>query len=142
MESPRSKYMRILAATILIITGVAVQAGTGVANAATANANAWPCTQPYCVRGDILGYVEANPSLNLRSAPCATSACAIAGHLPFGAQVAIRCYTLGDWVNGWGGYTNEWDLIINPHADGYLGWASDAWINTGGDTAKMVEKCP
>ena len=30
---------------------------------------------------------------------------------------------------------------VTPNGDGFLGYASDAWINTGGDTSTMVKPC-
>jgi hypothetical protein len=111
------------------------------AHATRATSSGWPCTWFNCVKGDIFGYVEASPSLNVRTAPCASSACGVSSQLPYGTQVAIRCYTRGDTVTGWGGTTNEWDLILD-HGEGFLGWVSDAWINTGGDTATLVAECP
>ena len=110
-------------------------------HATLAASSGWPCTWTNCIKGDIVGYVEASPSLNVRTAPCASSACGVTTRLPYGTQVAIRCYTPGDMVVGWGGRTNVWDLILD-HSDGFLGWVSDAWINTGGATAGMVARCP
>lgn len=117
----------------------------GTASAATAASTpVWPCHYPWCAPSDALGYIEANPSLIVRTAPCLTeSQCGFVRTLPYGKQVAIRCYERGDWVSGWGGTTNVWDLLIDDASggDGFYGWASDAWINTGGDTSTMVSAC-
>lgn len=115
----------------------------GTAHAATAGTPVWPCPYSWCLPSDALGIIEANPSLNVRTAPCLESQCGVVLTLPFGKQVAVSCYELGDTVTGWGGTTNVWDLLINDAAggDGFYGWASDAWINTGGDTSTMVPAC-
>jgi hypothetical protein len=128
---------------VAVAAAAAIAAVPATSQAAMAQGTpVWPCHFSWCLPSDALGYVEASPTLNLRTAPCLnTNQCGIVGSLPYGDEVAIRCYERGDSVTGWGGTTNVWDLILNPNGDGFLGWASDAWIDTGGDTSTMVTQC-
>src|SRR5947209_1093001 len=98
--------------SLLAVTAAVTLLGLADTTAAQAAPARWPCTRPNCTTGDILGYVMANPSVNVRTAPCASSSvCGVVGHIPYNTQVAIRCYERGDTVTGWGGTTNEWDLV-------------------------------
>ena len=127
--------LRAAAASVLALGAFALPVGS-------ANASTTPCTAPWCTKGDIYGTVMAQPALNLRTAPCVDSSkCGIVGSRPYGTVLAIYCYLRGDWVTGWGGTTNVWDLIIHPGGDGWDGYASDAWINTGADASTQVPQC-
>lgn len=70
--------------------------------------------------------------------------------MPYNSVARIYCYTTGASVAGPYGTTNEWDAIdgYTPPGGSYVAYgagkkvfASDAWINTGGDTAKLVRHC-
>jgi hypothetical protein len=65
----------------------------------------------------------------------------IAGKLRFHARVTIDCWEPGAPVSGLWGSTTEWDHIVGFDGTDTLGFASDGFILTGGDTARMVRQC-
>jgi uncharacterized protein YraI len=98
----------------------------------------------------ITGTVEAGLGLNVHSgSPTGT----VVDTMPGGSKVTIYCWTTGPTVTAtWGGSTwttNIWDTVdgyTTPSGQTYafVGgtrvYASDAWINTGGDTSKLITK--
>ena len=92
----------------------------------------------------ITGTVEASPVLNVRNTPN-TSNPPIRS-IPSGATIYIACYTIGQTVTAtWGGQTwttDVWDGLWDGSTGGFNGaYVSDAWVNTGGNTANFVAPC-
>jgi hypothetical protein len=88
--------------------------------------------------GGLTGKVEASPTLNVRSGPGPDHP--VAGAVRYGDVVGISCWTRGapvtaTWQDGSTWTTDVWDRLDQGGATGYV---SDAWINTGGDTAKQA----
>jgi surface antigen len=92
----------------------------------------------------ITGTVKANP-LNVRSGP--GTGYSVVGSLAYGARVNISCYNTGTtvtatWPDGSTWTTNVWDGLRNNSTGRFNGtYVSDAWMDTGGDTSKMVPHC-
>jgi surface antigen len=89
----------------------------------------------------LTGIVEASPTLNVRSGPGPDHP--VVGTIPYGDSVGISCWTRGapvtaTWQDGSTWTTDVWDRLDQGGATGYV---SDAWINTGGDTAKQASSC-
>lgn len=93
----------------------------------------------------VSGKVEANPSLNVRSGP--GTGYALVGTVSFGSSIQISCYSTGTsvtatWPDGSTWTTTVWDGLQDAGTGRFSGhYVSDAWINTGGDTSKMVPHC-
>jgi surface antigen len=88
-------------------------------------------------RKSVNGTVEAQPSLNVRSGP--GTGYSIVGSVSYNSVISINCYNTGTtitatWPDGSTWTTNVWDHISS-------GYVSDAWVNTGGNTANMVPHC-
>jgi hypothetical protein len=85
-------------------------------------------------------FVARSPSVDVRRAPAA--AAAVTAQLPYHAPVLVVCTAIGDPVRG--PYLNSnittpvWDEVAKPGATAVLGFASDAYIETG--TAKLLTR--
>ena len=96
--------------------------------------------------GYIQGTVEAQPDLTVRSGP-GTDYPSLGYSVPYGALIYIACYNTGatvsaTWPDGSTFNTNVWDGLWDGSVGGFNGaYVSDAWVNTGGDTATMVPHC-
>jgi uncharacterized protein YraI len=100
---------------------------------------------------DINGTVEAGAGLNVHSG---SPTGAVIDTMPGGSTARIYCWQSGPTVSAtWGGRT--WTTSVWDAVDGYTTpsgqnvdftagtkvFASDAWIDTGGDTSKLVAHC-
>ncbi|GHJ36944.1 hypothetical protein [Streptomyces sp. TS71-3] len=93
----------------------------------------------------VTGTVDAPAGLNLRSgSPTGT----VVGTMPRGTRAHVDCWVPGPSVTGPFGATTVWDAVdsyTTPTGDiiDFNGrvLASDAWIDTGGDTSRMVPRC-
>lgn len=100
---------------------------------------------------EITGTVEAGAGLNVHSgSPTGT----VIDTMPGGSTARIYCWESGPTVSAtWGGETwttSVWDAIDGyttpsgqnvDYGAGTKAFSSDAWINTGGDTSKLVGHC-
>jgi surface antigen len=91
--------------------------------------------------GFVTGTVKASPTLNVRSGPGTNYG--VVGSVAYGARINIACYNRGTtvtatWPDGSTWTTNVWDGLRNNSTVTYV---SDAWVDTGGDTATMVPHC-
>lgn len=95
--------------------------------------------------GNVTGTVEAQPSLSVRGGP--GTGYNVHGAVAYGSTVTIACYEYGTtitatWPNGQTYTTSVWDAITDTATGGSTGkYVSDAWVNTGGNTANMVPAC-
>jgi surface antigen len=95
--------------------------------------------------GYVTGTVRANPNLSVRSGP--TTGYGIVGTVAFNSRVNISCYNVGTtvsagWPDGSTWTTNVWDGLRNNSTGKFNGtYVSDAWMDTGGNTANMVPHC-
>jgi surface antigen len=95
--------------------------------------------------GYVTGTVEASPSLNVRSGP--GTGYSVVGTVAYLSRVNISCYNTGTtvtatWPNGTTWTTAVWDGLRDNSTGRFNGtYVSDAWIDTGGDTSKMVPHC-
>lgn len=117
----------MLATTILV--GVA-----DVALAASSQANG---------KGGITGTIEANP-LTVRGGP--GSGYNAHGTLAYASRAQIPCWEYGNsvtatWPNGKTYTTSVWDAIADGTGESNGLYVSDAWVNTGGNTAAMLPEC-
>lgn len=93
----------------------------------------------------VTGTVEAQPSLNVRSGP--GTGYSIVGSVAYLAKVNISCYATGTtvsatWPDGSTWTTAVWDGLRDNSTGRFNGtYVSDAWMNTGGDTSRMVPHC-
>ncbi len=67
------------------------------------------------------------------------------GTVAYGDVAGISCWTRGasvtaTWQDGSTWTTDVWDRLAG-NINGGAGYVSDAWINTGGDTAKQASSC-
>lgn len=95
--------------------------------------------------GYITGTVEANPTLSIRSGP--GTGYSTVGTVGYNSGITISCYNTGTsvsatWPDGSTWTTAVWDGLRNNGTGKFNGtYVSDAWVNTGGDTAKLVPHC-
>ncbi len=93
----------------------------------------------------VAGTVEASPTLNVRSGP--GTGYSTTGTVAYNARVNISCYNTGTsvsatWPDGSTWTTTVWDGLRNNSTGKFSGtYVSDAWMNTGGNTANMVPHC-
>ena len=98
----------------------------------------------------ITGTVEAGAGLNVHSG---SPTGVVIDTMPGGSRARIYCWTTGPTVSAtWGGgtwTTNIWDTVdgyTTPSGQtiSFVGgtrvYASDAWIDTGGNTAQLIKK--
>jgi hypothetical protein len=127
---------------------------SGIILAATATAlavAAAAATPAGAVSDEITGTVEAGLGLNVHSG---SPGGAVIDTMPGGSVLRTYCWTTGPTISAsWGGST--WTTSVWDAIDGYTTpsgqdiefvggtkvFASDAWINTGGDTSTMVRHC-
>lgn len=141
-----SRVLSLLAAVALAtLAGIT---GASGAQAATVHASATHVQKnshviPDSGRGGVSGTVEANP-LNVRGGP--GTGYNTHGSLSYLSSVKIPCYEYGTsvtatWPNGQTYSTNVWDAIADGTGESNGLYVSDAWMNTGGNTATMVPAC-
>jgi surface antigen len=91
------------------------------------------------------GVVEANPTLSVRTGP--GTGYSTSGTVAYRSSVNISCYNTGTsvaatWPDGSTWTTGIWDGLRDNSTGKFNGhYVSDAWINTGGDTSKLVPHC-
>lgn len=133
MHRPRTTAL--LAALGALATATALAAGPAAASERPTVATA------------VTGTVDASLGLNLHSA---SPTGAVIGAMPYGTRAHITCWTPGPQVTGPYGATTVWDAVdeyTTPSGETYVFtpgprvYASDAWIDTGGDTSRMVPRC-
>ena len=56
------------------------------------------------------------------------------------AEGLAACEVTATWQDGSTWTTDVWDRL-DQNIGGATGYVSDAWINTGGDTAKQASSC-
>ena len=130
----------------------------GAAGAATALAvgtsSAQPLTSHVQLAYSITGTTAAGAGLNAHLDPNGAAGPIAGGQvvapIPVNSTVYIDCAWYDANETGPWGTTNVWDLIEGYRTNGtyhdltgYAGQAfvSDAWVNTGGNTADMVTPC-
>jgi surface antigen len=95
--------------------------------------------------GYVTGTVMARPTLTVRNGP--GTGYGITGTFATNARINISCYNVGTtvsgtWADGSTWTTNVWDGLRNNSTGKFNGtYVSDAWMNTGGNTANMVPHC-
>jgi len=95
----------------------------------------------------ITGTVAAGLGLNVHSgSPTGT----VIDIMPNGSTARLSCWVSGPSVTGPWGATSVWDAVegyTTPSGQNidFVGgthvFSADAWINTGGDTSKMLPHC-
>lgn len=96
--------------------------------------------------GLINGKVNARLGLNVHSG---SPTGAVIDTMPYNTTVQVWCWVSGPAVTGPFGTTTVWDAVnsyTTPSGQNvaFVGgtvFSSDAWINTGGDTSKMLPHC-
>lgn len=122
---------------IAALTAVSALAG-GIALAATSPAQA--ATFVY-------GRVAATAGLNIRSG---SPTGPVIDTMPYNSTAQLYCWVYGPPITGPWGTTSVWDAVngyTTPWGEnvvfgaGAKVFSSDAWLNTGGDTSKMLPHC-
>lgn len=126
-----------------VIVGIAGAAPSQAAGHTARTGKGGGTVTPYSGVGGTTGTVEANP-LNVRGGP--GSGFNLHGTLSYGSSARIPCYEYGTtvtatWPNGQTYSTNVWDAIADGTGESNGLYVSDAWMNTGGNTATMVPAC-
>jgi hypothetical protein len=145
---------------------LAVVLGTGVAGASAAHAQAAPTAPGHAETSraisdgaggkpvataevtPISGRVDAPAGLNVHSG---SPTGLVIGAMPDNSIALLNCWVSGPAVTGPGGTTTVWDSVesyTTPWGTSvtYVGaggpaLASDAWLDTGGDTSTMLPHC-
>jgi hypothetical protein len=102
-----------------------------------------PLFEPAFVQGTVMA-----DGLNMRTS--ASLSAPVVRQTALGTQLPIVCWVSGPsvtatWPNGQTYSTTVWDAVMDHNAtsitDGQRVYVSDAWIDTGGDTATMIGSC-
>lgn len=119
-----------------LATAAALAAGIPVAAATAAQAATY-----------VYGTVAATAGLNLHSgSPTGT----VIGAMPYQSTAQLYCWVYGPAITGPWGTTSVWDAVASytppgswtvVFGPGTKVFSSDAWLNTGGDTSKMLPHC-
>lgn len=142
LRMPRSSSL--LAATAMTaVTGVVGATGAHAAAATAPSVRPLNHVVPMNGRGGVSGTIEASP-LSLRGGP--GTGYNVHGTLSYGTSVKIPCYEYGTtvtatWPNGVTVTTNVWDGIADGTGESNGLYVSDAWVNTGDNTASAVPAC-
>jgi hypothetical protein len=97
--------------------------------------------------GQVNGRVAATAGLNVRSG---SPTGVVIDVMPYNSVARLYCWVSGPAINGPWGTTSVWDAVdgyttpwgenvvygAGPHV-----FSSDAWLDTGGDTSKMLPHC-
>ncbi|MEZ0070149.1 uncharacterized protein YraI [Streptacidiphilus sp. MAP12-20] len=123
----------------IAVACLAITAATGVILGATGAAQA--------AETFVHGTVDATRGLNVRSG---SPTGAVIDTMPYNSNADLYCWVSGPAVTGPFGTTTVWDAVNDYTTPGgqsiaYVGgtrvFSSDAWLNTGGDTSKMLPHC-
>lgn len=127
------------AATLTATTALILVGGAVAASAAAVR----PATEV----NPINGRVDAQYGLNVHSG---TPTGPVIGTMPYGSTAQLYCWVSGPAETGPGGTTSVWDEVGSyttpsgtnyAYAGGGYTFSSDAWLDTGGDTSKMLPHC-
>lgn len=135
---------------LVTLLGLGVVGVMLAAPTAALAATAAPSTASPSVVGQVFvnGTVAAQLGLNVRSdSPTG----AVVDTMPYNSTALLSCWVSGPSVTGPWGATSVWDAVesyTTPSGSnvalsdpGHYALASDAWLNTGGDTSKMLPHC-
>jgi uncharacterized protein YraI len=95
----------------------------------------------------IHGTVDARLGLNVHSG---SPTGAVIDTMPYNSNAVLYCWVTGPAVTGPFGTTTVWDAVdsyttASGQSVAFVGdsrvFSSDAWLNTGGDTSKMLPHC-
>lgn len=119
-----------------LATAVAVATGVTLATTSAAQAASF-----------VNGRVAATAGLNVRSG---SPTGPVIDVMPYNSIAQLYCWVYGPAVTGPWGTTSVWDAVNGyttpwgenvAYGAGPKVFSSDAWLDTGGDTSKMLPHC-
>lgn len=95
----------------------------------------------------VYGTVAATAGLNVHSG---SPTGPVIDTMPYNSTAQLYCWVYGPAITGPWGTTSVWDAVAGyttpwgqnvVYGAGTKVFSSDAWLNTGGDTSKMLPHC-